>query len=131
MSGRGLQKAAAAEAEAAGLKSASPATLQFLTVSSPGHSGDWPPAGGRQPLLHTGFRGWGEEMPRLAFLVLMCWESARYQDPLREDSGGGLIPTFSFRQQKDTFSLVSVVGAKKVPPSPEHCGSRLGAPPPC
>lgn len=41
-------------------KSGSPVTLQFLTPSRPGCSGDWP-GGGRQPLLHAGFGGGVEE----------------------------------------------------------------------
>lgn len=48
--------AAAAVAKPERLKAASPAALQFLTLSSPGHSGDWP-VGGRQPLLHAGLGG--------------------------------------------------------------------------
>lgn len=60
--------------------------LQFLTLSSPGHSGDWP-VGGRQPLLHAGFGGGVEERQRLAFSAPVCWESARYRDPLEELGG--------------------------------------------
>ena len=51
--GEGTAASRALVAGSVGLKSASPAALQFLTLAGPGHSGDWP-VGGKQPLLHAG-----------------------------------------------------------------------------
>lgn len=89
MLGRGLQQAAGRGGRQAFRTEVSvKASLQFLTLSSPGRSGDWPAGGGR-PLLHAGLGGGAEERPGQASSALVCWGPARGGAFCRRGWGGG------------------------------------------